>query len=833
MRILKRIVAIVVSGLLLLVVVGGLGLYWRAKNSLPTLDGTLSSDFLSDAVTIRRDEWGVPHITAENETDAYFALGFSHAQDRLFQMELFRRLAKGELAELLGPMVVPIDKIARSFRLAPKATEYYTQQSARYPELKAAAEAYVAGVNHCLDTEPLPFEYTALQIPVRPFTPVDCLTVGAILPITFADGIREDPTASILAARHPNLPTKELFPGYSKQTPATIMETFEEAAQFLAQRDNPPADADAAEAEPVAEEVALEQLSALLDALNDISGLYGNALGSNSWAVSGEKSKSGMPILCNDPHIGFTNPGIWYEAHMTYPGYDAYGYHLALIPFALLGHNRHHAWALTMFANDDVDMYVEKFDEDDPSRVMYKGQWQDALVEEETIKVRLGADVTTKLRVTPHGPVVTDLLGLMMGYEGPDVSLSWVWQHLDYTDMQAFYQMGKAQSYDEFQEGVSLVTSPGVNVTYADADGNIAWWAAGRIPIRPAHVNNKSLLDGASGNDELVGYVPFAENPHLKNPPWGYIVTANNKSTVKPVGAVEDLEGYWQPWDRAARIEEMLESTDKWDPQMMMKAQQDDKAYFGPEVVGAIMGVLKPKRDAMSLREQQALDALESWNFLHGTENVGATVHWAFNEKLKKHALLDEMGEKVLATYDTLADSFNFYKYFVHTPELPFWDDVNTDAVETREDTMLASFRDAVATLSERFGEDVNDWTWGKAHTMTFTHPLGFVPGLGGIFNIGPFPASGSHHVVNNMIAHGADAHYDVVAGPSTRRVIDFGNVEESFAILPTGNSGHFLSPNYDDQAEMFMRGEYREIVFTEEQIEASKKHALVLTPAK
>jgi penicillin amidase len=628
------------------------------------------------------------------------------------------------------------------------------------------------------------------------------------------------------------------------------METFEEAAQYLAQKDAPPVEAEgevegAAEGEveaapegepadaPVSDEAeTLEQISLLLNELEKLSAIFGDALGSNSWVVSGDKTESGMPILANDPHIGFTNPSIWYEAHMTYPGYDTYGYHLALIPFALLGHNRHHAWALTMFANDDVDMFVEKFQEDDPSKVMYKGEWTDALVEEGTIKVRFDDDATSRIRVTPHGPVVTDLLRTLMGYEGPDVSLSWVWQHLDYTDMKAFYLMGKAQSYEEFEEGVSLVTSPGVNVSYADANGNIAWWAAGRVPIRPDHVNSKRLLDGASGEDELLGYVPFEENPHLKNPPWGYIVTANNKSTVKPVGAVDDLEGYWQPWDRAARIEELLEAENGWNVDKTRVAQFDDKAWFGPEVVGAIVETLTPLRDDMTDLEQEALAALAAWDYTHPADSVGASIHWAFHEQFMHHALADEMGDQLLAVYDTLADSFNFYKYGITQPDLPFWDDVNSDARETYEDIVSMAFSDAVTTLTAQYGPSVEDWRWGDVHTMTFRHPFGYLPWPGTIFNIGPFEATGSHHVVNNMIANGSDAQYEVVAGPSTRRVIDFGNLEESYAILPTGNSGHFLSPNYDDQAEMFMCGDLREVVYTEEQIAASTAHTLVLKPS-
>jgi penicillin amidase len=824
-----KIVSVVAVGILVLAVCVGAWLVYLAKTRLPNLDGVISHPSLRGEVRVIRDDWGVPHIEAGNEPDAYFALGYAMAQDRLFQMEVLRRLARGEAAELLGPLAVPIDKIMRSFRLRPLAEAFFAQADGITPELKQAAEAFVAGINSCMEREPLPFEFSVLHIPVRPFTPADCLTVARILPITFADGLRTDSLVTLLKEHCPDKDIDALFPGYSKEIPTTVMESLEEAETYLKSRGR------ISEALPQTDHtvpVPAAELSALLKPLASLSDLIGPALGSNSWVLGPSRSQSGKPILANDPHIGFTNPSIWYEAHVTFGDFDLYGYYLPLIPFALLGQNTHHAWAMTMFANDDLDLYREKFHPDDPNKVMYKGEWVAARTETETIKVRFGRDQQCTVRTTPHGPVITDLFRRLNGYQGPEVALSWVWQRVKYTDLLALYRMGRARDCDSFGEALSLITSPGINVSYADRDGNIAWWAAGLIPIRPKHVNPKTLLDGASGNDEILGYVPFAQNPHLKNPSCGYIATANNKSTVKPVGPIEDLQGYWQPGDREGRIKQLLESRAKWSVEDLKAVQFDDTAYAAPRIVATVLETLKSSSAQFSGLETAAMHVLAQWDGGHGTESVGACIYQVLCDAILEDALRDEMGEQLFKNYGIVADHWNFFKYFITDDNSPYWDDVTTPERETRRDILLRSFRGTVSWLEKRLGRDIGRWNWGRIHTLEFKHPFGYLPLLGRIFNIGPFPASGGAQMVNNMLYARGRYNYDVLAGPSTRRLIDFGDPEHARSILPTGNSGNFMSPHYGDQAAMFMAGRYREARMTREQIQAHKLHEIRFLPA-
>ena len=800
---------------------------YLATTRHPHLDGTVSHPSLKEPVRVVRDDWGVPHLFGENERDVHFALGYVMAQDRLFQMEVMRRLSQGELAEVVGPLAAPIDAVIRTLRLRPLAEEYAADAKSFPPELRQLAEAFDAGINHCMATEPLPMEMTLLGIHPRPFTPVDSLTVAAILPISFAEGLRGDAMASILQEKLPGVDISTLFPGYSLETPVTVMESLEEAKAYAEQH----------KAAPTARRRgsnsdAVAALDACLARLQPLTGWFGSHLGSNSWVLGPSRSKSGKPILANDPHIAFTNPSVWYEAHLKYGDHELYGHYVPLLPVPLLGHNRDFAWALTMFENDDLDVYREKFQPGNPAKVMYKGEWVEVKMETETIHVRFGKDQTCNIRSTPHGPIITDLLRKLDGYQGADTALSWVWQHVPYEDMLGFYKMAHARDIESFAQGAALITSPGLNISYADRAGNIAWWAAGKLPVRPKHVNSKRLLDGASGNDEILGYLPFDQNPHLVNPENGCIVTANNMSTVKPLGPIDQIQGYWQPSDRAARIKQILETRPSWALDDLRVVQFDDKAVAAADILKPLLEILRQDTSTFSELEKQGLDILTRWDYRHNTESTGAAIYQVYCDALLRQALLDEMGEKLFSGYCSLADHWNFFKYFVHTPDSPFWDNVTTPQRETRDDIVRSSFKEAVSVLKGRCGADIDRWKWGSLHTMEFKHPFGYLPLLGRLFNVGPFPSSGAAEVVNNMLYSNGKYDFDVLAGPSTRRLIDFGDPEHSLTILPTGNSGDFMSPHYGDQAAMFMKGEYREPRLTMEQIESNKQHEILFSPA-
>lgn len=826
MKRVRRALVVFCVLIICLLVAAYLALHGLARRGMPQLDGEVRLAGIEQGATVTRDRWGVPHIVAESEKDAYFALGYSMAQERLFQIEMMRRLAQGELSELLGPVALDIDKAMRTLRLRPKAAENVARMRERFPEASAASEAFLAGVNEFAANGPLPFEFTLLGIPRHTYTNVDSLCIAGILPITFSYGPRQDAMYSIVQQKFPDLDVSLLFPGYSQGIPSTVIETRDEAEAILRERGMwPPKSAGAKVARTA-------DLQPFVDQWQKVCDLVGNHLGSNSWVLGPSRTTSGGALLANDPHIGFTNPSIWYEAHLTYKDFDLYGYYLPLIPVALLGHTRYFGWGLTMFANDDVDLFAEKTDPGNPNRVMYKGEWTDLQIEHEKIKVRFGNDVDYEVRVSPHGPLITPLLAKYEDYGGAPVSLYWVWQHVEYTDIEAFYRMARASDYASFAQAVSLVTSPGVNVSYADHEGNIAWWAAGKIPIRPPHVNSKALLDGSSGKDELLGFLPFDQNPHLKNPACGYIVTANNKSTVRPIGPINDLEGYWQPYDRAERIEQALDGQERWSVADTMRLQTDGTAVAAPEIVGAVYEALEKEKPKLSAQEWKLIENLKAWNGSHDADAIEPTLYTYLTDAIIEQTVSDELGPNCFKVYSGIGDAWSFLRYVVQRDDSPFWDNRNTpDKIETRGDIFVAALRKAIEKIRAAHGANVANWKWGDDHRMTFTHPFGFVPVVGAIFNIGPFRAPGGAQTINNLLyPHGTFDH-KIIAGPSTRRIIDFADVEHSQTILPTGVSGHWLSPHYRDQSQMFIQGRYREAVFTKEQVAANAESILKLLP--
>lgn len=826
MKIRKRRAAAALLILLLIAPFAAYGAVWLlAVSRMPRLDGDLRVPGIARPAAIVRDDWGVPHIEAANETDAHFALGYAMAQDRLFQIELFTRLARGELAEIAGPPAVIIDQALRTLRLRPKAEENAARLAVNHPEVHALSQAFIDGVNHFARTGPKPFEFTLLGIPRREYTVVDSLCIAGILPITFSYGPRQDAMFTMMQERFPDIDMRLLFPGYTQGVPTTIMETRGEAEAILRARGMPPFGT------PPAARAVGDGLAPFVAAWQWISDTLGGHMGSNSWVLAPARTESRAAMLVNDPHIGFTNPGIWYEAHLRHGGFDNYGFYLPLVPIALLGHNADLGWGLTMFANDDVDLYAETINPDNPDEVMHRGEWVPLVVERERIRVRFGKDIDHEIRVTPRGPIITPLLERFEGYDGPPVSLYWVWQHVEYTDVVAFHRMAHARDYDAFADAVRLVTSPGVNVSYADRLGNIAWWAAGKIPVRPPHVNSKALLDGASGRDEPLGFLPFDQNPHLKNPGAGFIATANNKSSVRAFGPIADLEGYWQPWDRAQRIEEQLETRARWSVAETKRLVVDGVGVAAPEIIAAVRDTLAPRLDALDATERDALARLDAWNGDHAVGLVAPTIYAYLCDAILQHTVADELGPLNYRVYGTLGDAWNFLRYVVHDDDSPFWNDIHTPQRETRADIFTRALKDAVARLREDHGLNAERWTWGRAHTVTYTHPLGYLPFVGRVFNVGPHPAPGGAQTINNMLHPHGFFNHKVIAGPSTRRVIDFADPRHSHTILPTGNSGHWRSPHYRDQAHMFLRGEFRPAHMTPQAIATHAKHTLRLLP--
>lgn len=793
MKILKRILLGVIALVILIVA----AVYLYLLSTKPIYSGELTLAGLQQPVEILYDEYGVPHIYAQNEEDAYYALGYAHAQDRLFQMEMIRRAAAGRLSEVLGADLLKVDKLFRTLGLNKFAKEHAEKfLSADTAAFQKAAHAYQKGVNQFVRTGKTPLEFTIMGIPKEEFTPKDIYLAVGFMSFGFAEGIRADPVLEKIR--------RELGVEYLKdlaiQTPADaeIIKNFSGPAKNL-------------ETDSLIAffSEALEKLPVPL------------WQGSNGWVIAGDRTESGLPILANDTHIGFAQPAVWYEAHLEYPGFKFYGHHIAGIPFGLLGQNDFCAWGLTMFENDDTDFFTEEFNDD--GKVKYKGEWVTAAYKTDTIKVKGQPDETLVIVSTPHGNVVNGILDFTK--EIKPTSLWWLLNHETNEALQAAYNLIHASSFKEAEHSASLFSSPGLNLMYGDRAGNIAWWAVAKLPIRAPHVQSKLFLDGASGKDEPLGFYDFSKNPHAVNPPWGYVYSANNQPD-----SVDGVlyPGYYYPRSRAGRIVELLKADKKWTAEDMKTINLDVTSHMHADIAKDFVSILKSFNDPAF---QDLINVLDKWNGEHRASQTAPSVYYNLLSQTMKLAMEDEIGADAFKALMATSIPKNSYQMFIENDQSPWWDNNKTTEKETRALIIKQAAINTLQLLQTTSGKNPSDWQWGKIHTLTHKHPLDAVKQLRSFFNVGPFVVDGGSEVINNLhFSLDSTGYFPVSGGPALRKITDFSDMENGITASPTGQSGNVMSSHYDDQAEMFAAGKFRKMLMNREVIKL-KGTTLLLKP--
>lgn len=801
MKLLKRIGLI----LFLLIIISGVGAYVGFQSKKPLYEGSISLQGLQKDVDIYFDEYGVPHIYAESELDAQYALGYVHAQDRLFQMEMMRRLARGELAEILGPDLAKTDRFFRTIGVmesAKKARKAFEALPAEDP-MKQAALAYYKGVNAYMETGITPLEFQLLGIPKRPFTVEDTYAIFGYMAFSFAQAFQTDPLLTRILQNH------------GSEYLADLDMHWDSTAQKIPVygRNRRP-EQTTAYAKPF-------RVSDLLESFP-----VAPWIGSNAWVLGPEMTQSGKVLFSNDTHMGFSQPSVWYEAHIEYPGLSLYGTYLGGVPFSVTGHTRHHAIGLTMLENDDMDFYLEELNPINPNQAKFKDQWENMQVREEVIKVKGEEDLVFEVKRTRHGPIVNEAIDHVAHTTDEPVSMWWIFNEFPIRSLKASYIMGRARSMAEVREGVAIGPAPGLNVMYGDIEGNIAWWAMAKLPIRPEHVNSKLFLDGVSGEDEILGYVEFIHNPQSENPASGYVYSANNQpdSTVGILHA-----GYYIPQDRASRIVEQLEAGEKLDIEGMKKLVNDVHAHTMLDINQVIVGQMQsnPTDDPLQLR---ALDILQEWDGENGLYDIAPTIYTKILYHVAKNCFEDELGEQDFTTWLSTHMFKRTMPFLMNNPESPWWDNQTTPEAESQQDAIFQAFATGIQELEAQLGSDPQDWQWYKVHTIEHPHALAAEEKLRPLFNVGPFPVNGNIETVNNMMfALEGDGTYEVKAGPAKRRIIDFSDLEHALSVLPTGQSGVMMSPHYSDQAHMFVDGEFRQMKMNEAEIKAEGGRKLVL----
>ena len=783
--------------LLVLVVVIGIGLCAYIFHLKPKYEGELQLKNLQKETTVYFDEYGVPHIYADSEKDAMTALGYVHAQERLWQMELLRRIAPGRLSEIFGSVALKNDKFFSGIGIeeaSAKAISKLDKNSVSYK----LTQAYLDGINQYLDEGTTPIEFTLVGVKKQKFIINDVYNIFGYMSFSFAMAQKTDPLLTDIRNRYGVAYLKDL--GIEGEFNTTqIKSSKENIEEYTA-------------------------ISKSITALLDRSPIP-PFVGSNSWVAGPNKTKSGKVIFANDPHIGFSQPATWYEAHIVTPEHELYGCYLAGTPFPLLAHNREYAYGLTMFENDDIDFYQEKNKTGDLNQYQTPTGFAAYEVRKKTIKVKDTSDVVLTIKSSRHGPIMNDLLD-RLDKKSP-IAMLWTYTQQPIQILDAVYGLSHAKNKEEFRKATELVAAPGLNVMYGDAKGNVAWWATGKLYKHNKGVNTHLILDGSTGKEDIVEYLDFSKNPSAENPKWGYVYSANNQPE-----AIDGYlyPGYYLPEDRAKRISGLMDAKSNWDKEAISKMIYDNTSDVAVETVKNLISNID--LNTISAEEKEAVNVLKSWKGTTNLEDVAPTIYNKWVYLYLKNTFEDEMGEDNFNLFLGISIGKQVIANQIKNENSVWWDNVKTKNVkETRKDIVAKSFHETVTALQKQLGNTVADWKWEKVHTVEHEHPLGKVAALRGLFNVGPFGSPGSNEVINNLFfGLTNEGKYYVKGGPSTRRIVDFSDIENSWSILPTGQSGNPFSKHYSDQAEMYNEGKFRKMKLNKDEIiKTSTK--LVLKP--
>ncbi len=778
---LKKI-TIVILGIFIFLAIG----FWLfVQSNKPQYSGNLHLENLKEEVNIYFDDIGVPHIYAQNQHDAYISLGYVHAQDRLWQMELMRRIASGRLSEIFGEDLIKTDKFFKGIGIevaAKKSINLLDTTSQEY----ILTTAYLNGINQFIESGSTPLEFMLIGVEKEKYTILDVFNVFGYMSFGFANAHITDPLLTNIKDKLGTAYLSDL--GIETSSKSTLINNFNPKNSSIA-----------------------SNISASVSEIMHNSPVP-QFIGSNSWVIGAKKTKNKKVIFANDPHIGFAQPAVWYQSHIITPNYEMYGFSLALTPFPLLGHNRNYAYGLTMFENDDVDFYKEV---DDNSYEIRK----------ETIKVKDGDDVTFEVKIGKHGPIMNDILEL---YDNENtIAMDWIYTKLDNKMLDASYGMAHASSLAEFKSAVSKIYAPGLNVMYGDAKDNIAWFAAAKLYKHKNNINTKLILNGANGEDDQLEYLDFSQNPQAINPPWNYVYSANNQPDS--IAGIM-YPGYYLPENRAKRIVTLLKPKNDFSQSDVALMVNDIQSSVVPGLIPIIIENITKVN--LTNNEKKAIEILKKWEGNYRSDMVAPTIYTKFLYRFIYNTFADEMGAK---GFEQFLDTHLYLRQIakqIKNGKSIWWDDVTTKNVkENRDEIFTKSIHESITALENQFGEDVETWTWDKAISVTHKHTFDKIGVLKNYFNVGPFVTNGSNEVINNQIfTINNSGKYEVDAGPSTRRIIDFSDVENSTAIIPTGQSGNVFSPHYKDQAQKYLNGEFVKMLLNKEEIQGSK-NKLVLNP--
>lgn len=830
----------VVAGFVVLALVAAAAFtIWSVRRPFPSYDATVELPRLQGSVEVLRDEHGIPHIYADTAEDLFRAQGYVHAQDRFWEMDFRRHVTSGRLAELFGEDQVETDAFVRAMGWREVARE---ELPLLEPTTRRYLQAYADGVNAWLDGRSggeLGLAYTLLGLtggddsPAR-WSSVDSLAWLKAMAWDLRSNMEQEIDRALLAAELPVERVEQLYPDYPyDRHPPTV------ADEYLPS--GPPPDVVGADGEPLPDQAlpALRATADAVDAMPDLVGV-GAGVGSNSWAVDGTRTATGMPLLANDPHLAPAMPSIWYQAGLHCREvteecpFDVTGFTFSGVPGVVIGHNDRIAWGFTNLGADVTDLYVEQVD-GDSYRV--GDSWRPIDVRTETIRVAGGENQSVTIRSTRHGPLLSDHGESLADVgrrapaatgntlpEGAEYAVALRWTALEPGQTaDALFQLNAARNWDKFREAAALFEVPAQNLVYADVNGNIGYQAPGKIPVR-SEGDGRWPVPGWTNEHEWAGYIPFDALPSVRNPDEGYIVTANQPVTSPEYPFL--LTADFDYGHRAARIVELLEQSGPLDAEAIVSIQMDAH--------NSMAGLLVPhllELDGLGDYYGDGIELLREWDYSQTPDSAAAAYFNAVWASLLQLTFHDELPE------DQWPDGgdrwFEVVRSLLERPDDPYWDDVTTSGVESRDGILKQAARAARDEMTRLQGKDPQDWSWGDMHALTLTEQTFGTSGIGPIewlVNRGPFEVGGGLATVQATAWYPADG-FETTWVPSMRMVVDLAELDASRWVDLTGVSGHPYHEHYADQTDLWRAGETLPMRWDEQAIRDGAVNTLELVP--
>ncbi len=790
----------------LIVIISFLSYYMLIKPH-PNYDGEVLLNGIESNIEIYRDQYAIPYIFAETDNEAAFALGYVHAQERLFQMDIVRRAGQGRLSEILGTITVPFDKMFKTLGLYKNVEENYDKYN---PEVIEVLENYSKGVNAFIESNKsnLQIEFDVLGYLPEKWKPEHSLVIAKLLAFELNISWWTDVSFAHLIQKLGAEKVKEVIPDYPENGTLIIPEGFEKYVQAPVDFMN----------------VHKEYL--------DYFGLAGTHIGSNSWIVNGEKSESGKTIIANDPHLQFTVPGKWYFAVIRGSNLKVEGFTIPGAPVVVIGKNKNIAWALTNVMADDCDFYVEQLD-DQKENYLLNNNWTPLKTATDTIFVKDSLDVIIEVKSTHRGPIISGIHSYIDRYPNEyqdSIALSMRWTALDFSDeFLAIMLVNKARDWDEFKTALNNYTVPGQNFVYGDKEGNIGYVCGAKLPIRKFENSPTMIYDGTTDQFDWDGYVPFERMPTLFNPPSNYISSANNQTIENFPFHISNV---WEPPSRIDRINELLNSKEKHSVKDFQEYQYDFQSKYAQEIVPFVLGAFE-NAEINNENLITSVKLLSNWDFVMDKYSQTPTIFLTFYQFLLENIYKDEMGEELFKEYSFMANVPYRSVYELLTENNSTWfDNTTTAKIENRDIIIRNSLVDALDYLEENYGKNIANWQWGRIHKLTFEHFFhGEIGIVNSIVDIGPFEMGGDGTTIFNT-EYRFDEPFKVKLGPSMRYIFDFADSNYIYFNMPTGQSGHILNEHYDDLTKLWLDGKYIKLNIDDNFIRRSNYNYLLLRPS-